>query len=202
MNVQNLLQYAPLLGALGVASLIGNWFGGGRSRREVRSAVLKALRETESQRWATEPDHVGFRDFITAVHDLETAALIARIPRKAVHHYVVLAHAARGLSEDAVDYFPDLKGYSGPINGYFNTLVRDAAGVLTGLAWHPWWSRIVLLRSLRNLRNRALEFKDEEVRWALATAQKQHNPLPGPLGEIEGVEDPPQIVEPSGKPDR
>jgi hypothetical protein len=47
-----LLQWVPLLGALGIGSLIGNYVGAGKARREVRSAVLSALATTENTRWA------------------------------------------------------------------------------------------------------------------------------------------------------
>ncbi|BBX25715.1 hypothetical protein [Mycolicibacterium alvei] len=191
------LELVPLLGALGAGSVIGNWFGGGRSRREVRSGILRAIATTETKRWATDPDSTDFGDFITAVRDLETAALVARIPRLAVRHYVVLAHAARQLSDDGVDYFRDENDFWGPIDGYFDTLVRDSADVLTRLAWRPWWTRLGLRLDLRNLRTRALEFDDQRLQRRLAGAQKAYGALPGKLGQLPGVKDPPQFVVPS-----
>jgi hypothetical protein len=135
------VQWIPLgsaVGGLGVGSAIGTWFGAGRARREVRSDVLKALATTESKRWAEDPDSHDYPEFVTAVRGLETAALIARLPRRAVLHYVVLADAARHLSGDSVDYLPAENDFWGPIDGRFDTLVRDAAEVLTGLTWRPW----------------------------------------------------------------
>jgi hypothetical protein len=103
----DLLGSAPsLLAALGAGSVIGNWFGGGRSRREVRSAVLKAIAATETERWTDDPNSADYEDLLSAIRDLETTALIARIPRRAVRHYLIFAYAARHLSDDGVDYLP------------------------------------------------------------------------------------------------
>ena len=193
------VEFAPLLGALGAGSVIGTWLGGGRSRREMRSAVLNAIAVTETKRWATDPDSTDFGEFVNAIRDLETAALVARIPRRAVHHYAVLAHTARHLSDDDVDYFPGDTDFWGPIDGYFDTLVRDAADVLTRLAWRPYWTRLVLRNDLKKLRTRALAFDDGKLKWRLASAQKAHGPLPGELGQLGGIKDPPQFVKPSSK---
>ena len=71
----------PIIGALGIGSLITQYLMAGRSRREVRGAVLKQLAEVEEKGWAGAPDDRGYRDFQKALHALETAALTARIPR-------------------------------------------------------------------------------------------------------------------------
>jgi hypothetical protein len=102
----DVLQWVPLLGALGIGSVIGNWFGAGYARREVRSGVLKAIAATEKTRWAAAHHYPDFRD---AARDLQTSALIARIPREAVRHYLVFAEAARRLSDDSFDD-PDRDG--------------------------------------------------------------------------------------------
>ncbi|HEY0227316.1 MAG TPA: hypothetical protein VGC05_13195, partial [Mycobacterium sp.] len=133
----DVLQWVPLLGALGVGSVIGNYIGAGSARREVRSGVLKSMAATESRRWAGTSD---YRDFVIAVRDLETAALIARVPRHAVRHYLVLAEAARHLSDASFEQFGggDELG-AGGIDGYFADVVRAAAEAITRLAWRPWW---------------------------------------------------------------
>ncbi len=195
------LQWVPLLSALGAAGVVGTWVGGGRARREVRSAILTAIANTESERWAEDPDGSGYPRFVAALRELETAALIARVPKGAVHHYVVLAEAARNLSDDAVEFFPGDTSFWGPIDGYFDTLVRDSAAVLTRLAWNPCRGRLKLRWSLRRLRARALKFDDAAVKRRLATGQKRHGVLPGKLSQLPGVKDPPLAVQLPKKPD-
>ncbi|WP_100514693.1 hypothetical protein [Mycobacteroides abscessus] len=192
-------EVVSLLGAVGAGSVIGNWFGGSRSRRELRSGVLNAIAVTETKRWASDPDSSDFGDFVTAIRDLETAALIARMPRQAVHHYVVFARAARLLSDDNVEYLPGEEDFWGPIDGYFDTLVRDFAEVLTRLVWRPWWTRLRLLLDLSILRSRALEFDDQRIRHKLASAQRSHGTLPGKIGKLPGTKDPRQSIKPSKK---
>jgi hypothetical protein len=170
------------------------WVGAGKARRELRSAVLNAITVVETERWARDPDSADYPKFVAAVHDLQTAALVARIPRIAVRHYVVLAEAARQLSDDAVDFDDADQTFWGGIDGYFATLVRDAAEVLTQLAWSPARMRLTLPRDLEKLRRRALQFGDAKIEWRLAGAQKAHGGLPGALGQLPGIEDPPQYA--------
>jgi hypothetical protein len=40
----DVLQWVPLITALGVGSVVGTWFGASRARREARSGVLKAIK--------------------------------------------------------------------------------------------------------------------------------------------------------------
>lgn len=189
------LEWVPLLGALGIGSVIGNYVGAGRTRREVRSGVLKAIAKTETERWAGAPDSKDYPDFVSAVRDLETSALIARIPRHAMRHYLVLAEAARRLSDDAFDVQYPEEVLAGPIDGYFDDVVRDAAEILTRLAWRPWWTRVTLRRKLKNLRSRAASFDESDIKRRLASGQGAHGKLPGPLGELPGIKLPPPIVE-------
>jgi hypothetical protein len=191
--VEQFLVWVPLLGALGVGSVIGNYVGGGRSRREVRSAIFKTVAEVETRRWSTDPDSADFPAFIAAVREMETATLIARIPRNAVQHYMILACTARGLSNDAVEFDPADHSFWGSIDSDFDTLVRDAAGVLTQHAWNPWRARMTLRWDLNELRTRALVFEDAKVRRRLADIQKQYGVLPGPLRKLPGMEPPPSI---------
>lgn len=65
----------PIIGALGIGSLITQYLMAGRSRREVRGAVLKQLAEVEQARWAGGPDDIDYREFQKALHTLETAPL-------------------------------------------------------------------------------------------------------------------------------
>ncbi len=171
----------PIIGALGIGSLITQYLMAGRSRREVRGAVLKQLAEVEEKRWAGAPDDRGYRDFEKALHALETAALIARIPRRAVVHYVVFAHTARWMTQDYLDN-PGYDEEVGPI--LFNpvaNVVTGAARTVTRLAWSPWWGRVGLHWSLKSLRKQ-LEACDEEERQWIASALQIHGARPEPLG--------------------
>jgi hypothetical protein len=184
----DVLQWVPLLGALGVGSVIGNYVGTGRARREVRSGVLKSITATESKRWAGSSEYT---DFVTAVRDLETAALIVRVPRHAVRHYLVLADAARHLSDESFEERDgDEEMGAGGIDGYFADVVRDAAEVITRLAWRPWWARVSLRRDLKSLRSRAEGFDENDIKRKLASGQRAHGALPGPLGELPGINAP------------
>lgn len=182
-----------LLGGLGAGSIISQYANSGKARRELRSAVLEAIVRLEQERWAHEHDSADYPKYIAALRGLETAALVARIPRDAVLHYVVFADTARRLSEDEFREFDD-DLWAGPIDGYFDNLVRDSARLLTTLVWSPWRSKPTRWTKLRALRKRGLEFDGADIRWRLAAAQKAHGALPGKLGRIPGIQSPPQIV--------
>lgn len=175
------MQWLPLVGGLGVGSVIGNYIGAGRSRREVRSAVLKELAAVERARWIGDDsnDWQAFRD---SLHSLETSALVARVPRLAVQHYIVFASAARHLSYDSYQESGGSEDMgAGGINGHFARDVRDVARILTSLAWSPWLARPGLRWRLRRLRRRAFSHDDVDVRGALGDAKYMHGELPGPL---------------------
>jgi hypothetical protein len=93
-----------------------------------------------------------------------------------LRHYVVFAEAARHLSDANVDFDPADQSFWGGIDGYFDTLVRDAAEVLARLAWSPLRARVTLRTDLKKLRTRASEFENpiNPIKWRLAGAQKRH----------------------------
>lgn len=186
------LQWVPLLGALGVSGLIVGWAGAGKARREVRSGVLKALATAESSRWA---NTTPFSEFNAAIRELETTALVARVPRDAIRHYAVLAEASRRLSDDS---YSELEGDeemgAGGINGYYAGLVRDAAHIITQLAWSPLRTRVHLNRDLKSLLEQVADLQDDtDLLKQLANAQRVHGVLPGRLGNLKGIRSlPPQ----------
>jgi hypothetical protein len=192
LDLVDFLQWVPLLGALGIGSVVGNYVGAGRARREVRSAMFKTIAEVEKRRWCQHPDGADYPEFLAAVRDLETAALIARLPRTAVQHYVVLAHTARSLSNDAVDFDPTDQTFWGSINGDFDEVVRDTTRVLSRLVWNPWRARLAMHGSLKALRGRAVNFEDARIRRTLAEIQKERGALPGPVGRLPGIAPPTQ----------
>jgi hypothetical protein len=197
----DLLAYGPivgsLIGALGIGSVLGTWLTGGQARREVRSKVLAALAETEQKRWAGDGN---YHEFNIAVRRLETAALVARVPRKVVLHYVVLAQTANYLSrENYEELGGDEDMGAGAINGYYAGHVRDAAEIITLCVWRPWWSKLTVPNDLRKLRSQVLALDDTQIQQKLALMQKHHGVLPGPLGQLPGIKSPPPRPEPEEK---
>ncbi|WP_144418324.1 hypothetical protein [Mycobacterium sp. EPa45] len=188
------VQWIPLISALGVGGAIGGWVGASRQRREVRGGVLNAIAATESKRWA---GAYGYREFSAGLRELETAALVARVPRSAVQHYIVFADAARCLSDDSYEeHDGDEEMGAGAVNGYYASLVRHAAEIVTQLAWRPWLTRISLRRRLNSLRARVMAVNDSDVQQRLALCQRVQGILPGPLGELPGTKSLPPMTEP------
>ncbi|GAB5902528.1 hypothetical protein [Mycobacteroides chelonae] len=179
------LQWVPLLGALGLGSVIGNYVGAGKARREVRSAVLTALATTENTRWAG-PGVPDSPPFHSAIRDLETAALIARIPRPAVQQYVLLlADAARRYSlEDFEEKGGDEDMGAGAVHSELVDVVQESAEIITQLTWRPWWSRARYRVHLRKLRERAAGIDDRGFKRQLANAQSALGRSSGSLGEL------------------
>ena len=179
----DLIQWIPLAGALGVGSLIGNYVGGGKARREVRSGVLRALAETENTRWAIVGKDAS--SFSTAARDLETAALIARIPGSAVQQYVLLANAAWRFSvEDFRKKDGDNGAIAGGVHSGLSDVVKGSAEVITELAWRPWWPRVTYKWKLHKLREEAAAIDDEDVKLHLASAQDELGRSSGSLGKL------------------
>ncbi|MGU3651850.1 hypothetical protein [Mycolicibacterium sp. A43C] len=185
----DLATLASLLTALGVGGGVGQYIGASTARREVRSAFLNAVAAIEDTRFAKAPNGEDFPKFVDAVRELETAALIARIPEQAVHHYVVLARAARYYSGATVDYDPIDNDFYGDIDFVFDAIVRDTARLLTTLAWSPWRTRPKLRRRLSKIRQRVLKRIDEKrgLEEDVALAQRYLGALPGPLGQIPRI---------------
>lgn len=174
---------ASLLTAVGVSGLVVNWVAEGKARRHFRGDVLKLLSEAESKRWAGQ--HHSYREFETALYDLQTAALVARVPQHAVHQYVVLAEVARRVSDDSFAFYNgDFDAGASEIDRQFATHVRDSAGIISQLAWHPVKKRFRLARDLKKIRTKLSTVHDRDVRMHLAISQRVHGTLPGALAEL------------------
>lgn len=129
---------ATLVGGLGVGSTISTYLTSARSRREVRGAVLEKLSAVEAARWAGPPDPVYFYvDFLAACRALETAALVARVPRRAVSHYLTYAYAARSMSEANWERWQE-EEVGGFVSVGLTEAVRESAETLTRIIWSPW----------------------------------------------------------------
>ncbi|MBB5161589.1 hypothetical protein [Mycobacterium sp. AZCC_0083] len=181
---------ASLIAALGVGGAIGQYVGAAGARREIRSEFLKAVAAVEEARFSRTANGEDFPEFVTAIRDLETAGLLARIPRRALQHYVVFARAARYLSGDAVDFDPVDQEFWGSPPTAFNTLVRDTAEVLSRLAWSPWKTQLTLGRELSKIRGRALELQGYPIQHYLGLSQRFFYVLPGPLAQLPDVNEP------------
>jgi hypothetical protein len=126
--------WATALGALGVGSVGGQYLSGSKDRRSARAAALEALSVMELARWAPRgDDEPPFRD---AARQLQSAGLIARIPRRIVNEYLVLAQAGHWESLEAWERNPDPE-VGGGIEVSFGELVRAAAQTLAAVIWAP-----------------------------------------------------------------
>jgi hypothetical protein len=165
-----------LIGALGIGSVAGQYAASGGQRRQTRADVLKALHHTERARWVNgEPDDPPFP---AAMRELETAALLARIPREGVLDYKVLAYAAFWSSGEAFEELSedDAEQYGGGIESKFATLVREAAEDLSKLVWSPWLARPGLGRRIANREARYGGLAEGREKAALNRA-RQYNRL-------------------------
>jgi hypothetical protein len=130
-----------LLGALGAGSVLGQYVGSAKDRREARANVLAALAQTESTRWAGE-DTASESEFLNAMRTLQTAAFVARLPRGMVWEYAALTQAARWLSVEEWDRTGDPE-FGGGIDAYLADAVREAARAIAVVTWssrltHRW----------------------------------------------------------------
>lgn len=154
----------PLLSGLGVGTVVSTtvstYLTSGQSRRTGRGAVLAALSGVEETRWAGPEENISYSTFQTKCRALETAALIARVPREAVMQYLVYAHAARMNSQDNWDEH-QVEEVGGFVDPAVDKNARDAAAALTNVIWRPWLSRLFLGERLRGQRRTAyLEISD------------------------------------------
>lgn len=147
MSISTLVtELGSILGGLGVGSVLGQYVGSSKDRREARARVLSALADAEESRWAGPDNATTLGEFIESVRKLQTAALIARLPRDAVREYAILARTARWVSEQAWERTPD-PDTGGGVDLYLADATREAATAISTLAWswvvsHFWrWCR-------------------------------------------------------------
>lgn len=161
-----------LVGVLGIGSIAGQYLAGGGQRRQTRAEVLRALGQVEAARWAgTGKPEVPFRQ---AARDLDTTALLARLPRVAVVHYKELAQAGLWVSTDNWEDDPDPE-YGGGIDGRFADIIQEAASEVSHLAWSPWRSRVRLNRRIRSREERAKAIDDTTIQRELKRS-RDHPP--------------------------
>jgi hypothetical protein len=128
-----------LLGTLGFGSVIGQWFGASKDRRTARAAVLKELGSVELARWYEKgPEDDGVRLHV-AIRALETAALIARLPRPAIRNYAQLATACLSYVQGKVEDGEHLEVAG--ISMDFSDVVHDAGEIVSKAAWGSPFTR-------------------------------------------------------------
>jgi hypothetical protein len=156
--VPDLATVIPLvvsvLGALGVGSLIGQWVAGGKDRRAARAAVLDKLGAVEAARWYGTDRGADSEKLVAAVRELETAALIARVPRAAVVPYAQLAVAGLWHMHNEVERHDDEERAGLDLS--ISDAIHDAAEVVSRSAWSApairWlWLRSALLANRRTV---------------------------------------------------
>lgn len=156
-------------GALGgavVTSIVSPLVTQRVDRRQHRAAVLRGVAAVERARWGD----AAWDDFGRAVGDLRSAALVAGANRELTERYLTFAQVARRASAEAIDLRgdPDTAGIPRPLAD----LVRLAAVRFVDHLWHPWRTRPLLRRRLRQLDRAQEEARDglahlraPPVRW-------------------------------------
>lgn len=128
--------FIQLLGVFGLGSLLTMAVSMREQKRQFRASVITAVGRVEDARWASEASS----NFSTAAHELQTAALMAGLPREVVQAYLILAQAA--FSESWADF--EEKGveglYPGSIHPDHSNIVRRAAELIIQQVWSPWRS--------------------------------------------------------------
>lgn len=164
---------ASITGALGIGSFAGQYLIGSQQRRQLRSEVLRHLASTERTRWAgSSSADPSFQHFKDSVRELETAAIIARVPRRPLRLYIQLATAARLMSDDDVEQ-KDGQEEAGGINTALGRCVRVSAAQLSRLMWSPWLARAGMKRRAHAIEREA-QGLDAEVLSAVDRAKQFH----------------------------
>lgn len=164
---------ASIIGALGIGSFAGQYLIGSQQRRQLRSDVLRYLAITERTRWAgASSSDSSFQQFKDSIRELETAAIIARVPRRPLRLYIQLATAARLMSDDDVEQ-KDGQEEAGGINTVLGRSVRWSAAQLSRLMWSPWLARAGMKRRASAI-EREVQGLDEEVVSAVDKAKQFH----------------------------
>lgn len=138
------MEYATIivsiLSSLGIGSALGQFLAGGRDRREVRSHVLAMIEAVERARW--KPHYSSLHH---AIRNLESAGLVARLPRAQINRYTTLARSLPKHLRDSGD--PEIGFYIHPDNQEGNDVAeqaRAAAKDLVDLIWAPWRTQLRL----------------------------------------------------------
>lgn len=159
-----------ILGALGIGSAFGQWIAASKDRRANRAAVLDKLRRVEELRWTDTGDLTGGPTLLSAVRDLEVAALLARIPRSVVLQYGQLAVAGLWTMHDDIESgkHPEEVG----LDIDMSNAIHAAAEVVSRAAWSTPASRwLWLRRHMRRTEKLVEKIEDRGFRRQVASAR-------------------------------
>ncbi len=135
----DIASVVAVLGTFGIGSAVGGYLSSGKARREVRSKVLEALSAVESSRWCDSDSPESWQTLTDALHKLEVAALVARVPYRAVDRYRDVVRASlRHLHEFA----DDDEGTRFGLDSSLADQVAAAAADVARLAWSPVLGRV------------------------------------------------------------
>jgi hypothetical protein len=136
------IQVVGTLFAAVIGGVIAPQITQARERRAARADVLTKVSQVEELRWGGE----DYQEFTRSLAALESAAIMARVPRRIVRAYAKVAKAARDSSihvdrGDYMEWVPDPAEDAG---------AERALEALSQAIWHPWLSRF--LRRNRTVR--------------------------------------------------
>lgn len=158
-----------IAGALGIGSILGQLVAAGKDRRVARAAVLQALSDVETARWA--PTAEGEPSFAKAARTLRAAALIAQIPRTPVRVYLLLAEVAHWESLESLERTGDPE-LGGGISMDLADVVRDAGRALTSAIWAPQGFRWLRSRlGVAKVQARAAAIEDAQIQEKMNRAR-------------------------------
>ena len=138
-------QVVSLIAALGLGSLLSQYALQGHARASVRAEALAALVAVERAR------RIRKGDFQATASELQTRALIARVPRYAVQEYLSYAEAAWSQ----VAFSDEVGNEESRGLTPSHALAVIEADMLSEMMWHPIWSR----RLSNAIRRRLLNVK-------------------------------------------
>jgi choline dehydrogenase-like flavoprotein len=126
------VQILGTLCAAVIGGIIAPQITQARERRAARADVLTKVNAAEALRWGGE----NYQEFMRALAALESAAVIARVPRSTIRTYAKAAKAARDSSVEV-----DMGDYMGwVVDPAGDAAVETALETLSQAIWHPWLS--------------------------------------------------------------
>jgi hypothetical protein len=170
--VADLNAAVSAIGGLGAGSVLAQYLSAGKDRRSSRATALEALGQVEDSRWVPRPK--GAPSFALAARSLQTAALLAHVPRRLLTEYLVLSQAAYWMSNKAFNEgrYPEDEG--GAINAELSRAVREAAQGLADILWAPRITRqIIQRRALKRVARRVQEVGDDDDKSAIARSRER-----------------------------
>lgn len=131
------LTVVASLAAAVIGGVISPQLAQTKERRSARAAVREKLGEVEALRWSGE----SASDFRRAMAALESAAIMARVSRRAIERYNAAAIAARKAS-DVLPVGPNGE-LEGAVDWVHEKAMVNALTDVTRHLWHPWATKLL-----------------------------------------------------------